>query len=176
MTSSFINIILVVHVFIAVGLVGLVLLQRSEGGALGIGGGGGGMMSARGAANALTRGTTLLAVLFFATSITLTILARVSAPRAIDVEAITGEPVQEESAPASDGSDLPALPSLPGMDLSPQPAEPAPTEADASGNAESGMAPVPTEDTAEPDTTSNAVTEESIGEVEQAGENGGQQP
>jgi len=64
-------------------LVGVVLLQRSEGGALGIGGGGGGggggFMSARGAANALTRTTGILAVAFFATSLSLGLLAKYNA-------------------------------------------------------------------------------------------------
>lgn len=73
------SVILVVHLIIAVSLVGLVLLQRSEGGALGIGGGGGGgmggLMSGRGAANALTRMTAILAAAFFATSITLTLFS-----------------------------------------------------------------------------------------------------
>jgi len=68
-------ILLLVHLVIAIALVGVILLQRSEGGALGIGGGGGGMMSARGAANLLTRATTWLAVAFLATSLTLAILA-----------------------------------------------------------------------------------------------------
>jgi preprotein translocase subunit SecG len=69
-------VLLIIHLFIAVGLVGLVLVQRSEGGALGIGGGGGGFMSGRGAANLLTRMTAVLAAAFFATSILLTVLAR----------------------------------------------------------------------------------------------------
>jgi len=69
-------IILTIHVLIVLGLIGLVLLQRSEGGALGIGGGGGGgFMSGRGAANALTRSTSVLAFLFFATSLGLAIIA-----------------------------------------------------------------------------------------------------
>jgi preprotein translocase subunit SecG len=67
-------VLLIIHLFIAVGLVGLVLVQRSEGGALGIGGGG--FMSGRGAANLLTRMTAVLAAAFFATSILLTVLAR----------------------------------------------------------------------------------------------------
>ena len=81
-------VILVIHLMIAIALVGSVLLQKSEGGALGIGGsgggGGGGFMSGRGAANALTRTTTILAIAFFTTSITLTMLARQSnAPSSI---------------------------------------------------------------------------------------------
>jgi preprotein translocase subunit SecG len=55
------TIILILHLMVAVALVGLVLVQRSEGGALGIGGGGGGFMTGRGAANLLTRMTAILA-------------------------------------------------------------------------------------------------------------------
>ena len=73
------EVILVVHLLIALALIGSVLLQRSEGGALGIGGGGGGggsLFSSRGAGSALTRTTALLAAAFIATSVTLTILAK----------------------------------------------------------------------------------------------------
>jgi preprotein translocase subunit SecG len=72
------NIVLVIHLIIAVVLIGAILLQRSEGGALGIGGSGGGggnLFTARGVGNGLTRLTAILAVCFFITSITLTILA-----------------------------------------------------------------------------------------------------
>jgi preprotein translocase subunit SecG len=60
---------------VVLALVGVVLLQRSEGGGLGIGGGSG-FMTARGAANALTRATAILAAAFFVTSLALSILAR----------------------------------------------------------------------------------------------------
>jgi preprotein translocase subunit SecG len=71
------TVLLVIHVMVAVALVGTVLLQRSEGGALGIGGGGGGggFLTGRGAANLLTRTTAVLAAAFFATSIALTLIA-----------------------------------------------------------------------------------------------------
>jgi preprotein translocase subunit SecG len=69
------TVLLVVHLMIAAALCGVVLLQRSEGGALGIGGGGGGFMTGRGTANLLTRVTAVLAGLFFLTSIGLTLLA-----------------------------------------------------------------------------------------------------
>ncbi len=70
------TVLLVIHLLIAAGLVGVVLLQKSEGGALGIGGGGGGgFMTGRGTANLLTRTTAILAGLFFLTSIGLTMLA-----------------------------------------------------------------------------------------------------
>jgi preprotein translocase subunit SecG len=70
-----VNIILVVNVFVCVALIALVLLQRSEGGALGMGGGGPtGFMTARGAGDLLTRTTWILAFVFFFLSITLTVL------------------------------------------------------------------------------------------------------
>ena len=73
------TVLIVIHLMIVLALVGVVLLQRSEGGGLGIGGGsGGGMMSARGAANTLTRVTGILAAAFFVTSLSLGIMARYS--------------------------------------------------------------------------------------------------
>jgi preprotein translocase subunit SecG len=68
------TVLLIIHLMIALALVGVVLLQRSEGGALGIGGGGGGFMTGRGAANFLTRVTAGLAAAFFVTSLGLTLL------------------------------------------------------------------------------------------------------
>ncbi len=74
------TVLIVVHIMLVLALIVLVLLQRSEGGALGIGGGGGGggggFMSARGAANALTKTTTILAAGFFATSIALGVISQ----------------------------------------------------------------------------------------------------
>ncbi|HEV2504077.1 MAG TPA: preprotein translocase subunit SecG [Mesorhizobium sp.] len=69
------TVLIVIHLMIVLALVGVVLLQRSEGGGLGIGGGSG-FMTARGAANALTRATAILAAAFFATSLILSISAR----------------------------------------------------------------------------------------------------
>jgi preprotein translocase subunit SecG len=72
------TVLLLIHVMVAVALVGVVLLQRSEGGALGIGGGGGGgggFMTGRGAGSALTKTTAILAACFFVTSLSLSILA-----------------------------------------------------------------------------------------------------
>ena len=72
-----VNALLIVHLVLVVFLVGIVLLQRSEGGALGMGGGGGGggVMTGRSATSALQRATWYLAIGFIATSMTLTILA-----------------------------------------------------------------------------------------------------
>lgn len=70
------TVLLLIHVFLAMALVGLVLVQRSEGGALGIGGGSmDGLVSARGAANMLTRWTGIIAACFIATSLLLAIIA-----------------------------------------------------------------------------------------------------
>ena len=69
------TVLIVIHLMVVVALVGVVLLQRSEGGGLGIGGGSG-FMTARGAANALTRATGILAIVFFATSLSLSLIAR----------------------------------------------------------------------------------------------------
>ncbi len=75
------TVLLVIHLLIAIALVGTVLLQRSEGGGLGMGGGGGGgggmggFMTGRATADLLTRTTGILAGLFFATSLSLAILA-----------------------------------------------------------------------------------------------------
>ncbi|MDB5690165.1 MAG: preprotein translocase subunit SecG, partial [Sphingomonas bacterium] len=77
--------LLVVHAIIAAALVAVILMQRSEGGGLGMGGSPTGLMSARGAADFLTRATTILATLFVVMSIGLAVLASVQhGPRKID--------------------------------------------------------------------------------------------
>jgi preprotein translocase subunit SecG len=64
--------LLVVHILVAISLVGVILLQKSEGGALGMGGGGmSGFMTGRSTANLLTRTTAILAILFMLTSLSL---------------------------------------------------------------------------------------------------------
>ena len=68
------NVVLVIHLILALGLIGIVLLQRSEGGGLGIGGGGGGS-SGRPSSTALGKVTWLFAIAFIITSLTLTIIA-----------------------------------------------------------------------------------------------------
>ena len=74
------NIILILHVAISVLLIGSVLLQKSDGGALGIGVGNESLMSSRSAGNFLTKFTTILAILFIATSISLTIIHKKANP------------------------------------------------------------------------------------------------
>lgn len=97
------TVLIVIHLLVVIALVGVVLLQRSEGGALGIGGGGG-FMTGRGQANALSRATAILGALFFATSLIMSIIAGWSrAPRSI----IDAAP-SSTSAPA--GKTAPAQP------------------------------------------------------------------
>ncbi len=70
------NVLLIIHLILALFHIGEVLLQRSEGGGLGIGGGGGGgVMSGRSAGTALSKATWAIAAAFIATSLALTILA-----------------------------------------------------------------------------------------------------
>lgn len=70
------EVILIIHLFLAIALIGSVLMQRSEGGALGIGGGTmGGMMTARGSANLMTRATGIIAACFISTSLLLAVLS-----------------------------------------------------------------------------------------------------
>ncbi|NNF79157.1 MAG: preprotein translocase subunit SecG [Rhizobiales bacterium] len=118
------SVLLVIHLIVALCLIATVLLQRSEGGALGMGGGGGGgggFLSGRGAANALTRTTAILTVAFFATSILLTLLARQdSAPSTILDQA--GEQSQGTTPSAPSSSVLPQLPASPSS--TPEPAAP----------------------------------------------------
>jgi preprotein translocase subunit SecG len=99
------TVLLILHLMIAAALVGVVLLQRSEGGALGIGGGGG-FMTGRGAANFLTRVTAGLAAAFFVTSMTLTLLAtRPAGPRSI-FDAPASTPAKKQ--PADKGQPAPS--------------------------------------------------------------------
>jgi preprotein translocase subunit SecG len=108
------TVLLVVHLLIALGLIGAVMLQRSEGGALGIGGGGGGagnLFTSRGVGNALTRTTAYLAVGFFCTSIALTILATRKNGSVFDTApAATGTKTEESVLPVLPDAPKPAVP------------------------------------------------------------------
>ena len=85
------TVIIVIHLMVVASMIGVVLLQKSEGGGLGIGSSGG-FMSSRGTANVLTRATAILAGTFFATSLVLSILAGMDRkPRSV----IQGAPAQQ---------------------------------------------------------------------------------
>ena len=113
------TVILVIHLIVALSLIGVVLLQRSEGGALGIGGGGGGggragsLFSARGVGNALTRTTAWLAVGFFCTSIALTVIAtQRGSGSVVDGVAAPAANGEAPAAPAQGSGDSTVLPKL----------------------------------------------------------------
>jgi preprotein translocase subunit SecG len=112
------NVVLIVHLILALCLIGVVLLQRSEGGGLGMGGGGG-VVSSRGAATALGKLTWAFAIAFIATSITLTIFAAQNSADTSVLDRLGIEaPARSQPAPAlPQGEDLlpptgdgPALP------------------------------------------------------------------
>ncbi len=118
------TVLLLIHVMIALALVGVVLLQRSEGGALGIGGGGGGFMTGRSAGNALTKTTAVLAACFFATSLALSILATHLKPASTILPSGQGglAPLQGPAAPApATAPQAPSAPSAPQAPQAPQP-------------------------------------------------------
>jgi preprotein translocase subunit SecG len=101
------TVLLVIHLMIAIALVAVILLQKSEGGALGMGGGGmSGFMSGRSTANLLTRTTAVLAGAFFLTSIALAWLAGgASTPRSVlDQPA----PITQPAAPPEPSAPTPA--------------------------------------------------------------------
>lgn len=83
------NVILVVHIIACVVMTIVIMLQKSEGGALGIGGGGGGLMTGRSAAGALVRVTMFFGGIFFLTSLGLTTLANRTTDDRSVVERVT---------------------------------------------------------------------------------------
>lgn len=98
------NVLLVIHLILCLGLIILVLIQRSEGGALsGLGGGGGGgsgLMTGRSAASLLTRATAVLAAGFMLTSLILSLLANADRNSTSILDADTTAPAAvEQSAP-----------------------------------------------------------------------------
>lgn len=129
--------ITVVQAIVAAALVGVILMQRSEGGGLGMGGSPSGLMSARGAADFLTRATAVLATIFVALSILLATLAvGASSGREIDTTldrstaapAAAGDPLGADAAGAASDAAAPVQ--------QPAPAAPAPAKDPLSGAAQ----------------------------------------
>jgi preprotein translocase subunit SecG len=129
------TVLIVIHLMIVVALIGVVLLQRSEGGGLGVGQSGGGFLSSRGTANVLTRTTAILATAFFVMSLALSVVAGLDRkPKSILQN--SGEPTEQtpSGTPAGggvldqlqkqeqQGQPAPALP----QPAPPQPAAPQP--------------------------------------------------
>ncbi|HEV3247263.1 MAG TPA: preprotein translocase subunit SecG [Beijerinckiaceae bacterium] len=133
------NVLIIIHLLVVLALVGVVLLQRSEGGGLGLGGGSSGVsgfLTGRGQANALTRATTILAAAFFLTSILLTMLQTYGrkpvsildgAPAGVTTPA-PGQPAAAGGAPANGQTVLDQLKQLQNDNAS----APAPGQAPAS--------------------------------------------
>ena len=118
------TILITFHLIVVVALIAVVLLQRSEGGALGIGGGG--FMTGRGQANALTRATAILGTIFFITSLGLTVMANMGrAPKSI----FDGVAPPSQSAPGGSVLDQlkqieerqPQAPAAPAAPTAPEP-------------------------------------------------------
>ena len=118
------EVVLVIHLILALSIIGLVLLQRSEGGGLGIGGSGGGLgnvATAKNMSNVLTKATTICAAAFFLTSLTLGVLAaqhskaNVSlAEQIVEVQSEQEDPVAvppvDEAAEKPAGETTPSIP------------------------------------------------------------------
>ncbi len=134
------TILLVAMILISIALTGVVLIQKSEGGALGMGGGPSGFMTARGAGNLLTKATWVLAFLFFICAISLTVAGNVErgSRSIIDADAVgsiaVGEtapaPAAGQAAPTTTQPAAPAAPSLDDQEASlPAASAPAPPPA-----------------------------------------------
>ncbi|MEE3627276.1 preprotein translocase subunit SecG [Nitrospirillum sp. BR 11752] len=133
------TVVLVLHILIGIALVGVVLVQRSEGGGLGMGGGTmGGFMTARGSANLLTRTTSILFGAFLVTSLVLALLNRAATHQGSVFDKLPAAPV---TAPA------PATPAPGAVPTGDQPAAPAaqqPAPATTTPAPSSGEPKVPT--------------------------------
>jgi len=116
------TVFIVIHLMVIIAMVALVLLQRSEGGALGIGGGGG-FMASRGQGNILTRSTAILAIAFFGTSIVLSVLAQMNAPPSaiLDEVPAAAPPAGTEPVPGSGQGILDQLEGMSQPDQAPAP-------------------------------------------------------
>jgi preprotein translocase subunit SecG len=172
------TVIIVIHLMVVIALVAVVLVQRSEGGGLGIGGGSG-FMTARGAANALTRTTAILAAIFYATSLGLTIMARYQG----SIVDILDRPASSNGAPTKDSGGKGVLDQLggtpskaPATNTGEQPAVPSgngSTSAPATSNTPASGAPATTTPTTQVPSGSN---EPASGQAPASGSNSGQTP
>lgn len=130
------SILLTIHILVCIALIGVILLQRSEGGAFGMGGGGSGsFMTARGAGDLLTRITAILATVFFILSLVLTLLSgrggsdsvvdRMNIDK-LDMKTLPAPAPAGPSAPATGGGLLQApTPEVGGALPPPEPTQPA---------------------------------------------------
>jgi preprotein translocase subunit SecG len=123
------TVLLIIHLFVTLALIGVVLIQRSEGGGLGIGTsqGMGGFMGGRGTANLLTRTTAILGAVFFLLALALAMMSRGTAnlgTSLLDTPPPAAAPAKPGAQPgAQPGATLPARPAAP----APAPAPKVPT-------------------------------------------------
>ncbi|MHA6684813.1 preprotein translocase subunit SecG [Mesorhizobium sp. A556] len=151
------TILIVIHLIVVIALVGVVLLQKSEGGGLDIGGGSG-FMTARGAANTLTRATAILGTIFFVTSLSLTLLARYG-EKATDILDRVPAPITQQNGNG-------VLDQLPGATTPAKPADTAPTPPSDNEAAAPATQPAPaTSAPATPAPASNGTTEPAAPQV-----------
>ncbi|NKE47321.1 preprotein translocase subunit SecG [Roseomonas frigidaquae] len=103
------NLLLVLFLLVTLALIGVILVQRSEGGGLGIGSsqGMGGFMTGRGTANLLTRTTAVLGTIFMALALVLAMLGKGQAPNRSILDGPAG------GVPASTAPAVPAVPTVP---------------------------------------------------------------
>jgi len=99
--SSLFTFLLVLQALVASAMIGVILMQKSEGGGLGVGGSPAGLLSARGAADFLTRATTVLASLFVGLSIVLAALASVGGAGGSSIDTSLSKSAQQSGAPTS---------------------------------------------------------------------------
>lgn len=118
------TVLLVLHLFVTLALIAVVLLQRSEGGGLGIGSsqGMGSFMTGRGTANLLTRTTGVLATLFMVLALAMALLGRGQAQRDSILDLPPGPAIP--SAPATPGAVAPGTPAAPAPAAPAAPAQP----------------------------------------------------
>lgn len=141
------TVLLIVHLFVTLLLIGVVLIQRSEGGGLGIGSsqGMGSFMSGRGTANLLTRATAILAVIFFALSMTLAALNHGSSRTSSLLDSLPAGPTGAPAAPTTPApaASTPATPA-PATPATPAPGTPAPATPAPAAKAPATPAPAST--------------------------------
>src|SRR5271165_2345134 len=99
------TVVIVIHLMVVLAMIGAVLLQKSEGGGLGMGSSGGGFLTSRGTANVLTRATALLAVGFFLTSLALSWIASLDR-KPSSILNTGGAPISQPETPAGPSAPL----------------------------------------------------------------------
>jgi len=125
--SSLFTFLLVVQALVAAAMIGVILMQKSEGGGLGVGGSPAGLLSARGAADFLTRATTILASLFVGLSIVLAALASVGGAGGSTIDTSLSKAAQSGGAAPTSALTGPAQPAAPAQSA---PAQTAPASGD----------------------------------------------